>query len=99
MRLKVARDLKLTGAYQKAIQEYIRTLFLDRNNGDAYKELAEIYLEIGDLSPAISLLSRALAITFDILLEDKLQSVILMKGRMLMEQADWNNFLEGSEFE
>jgi hypothetical protein len=54
---------------------------------------------MGDLSPAISLYSRALAVSFDIILEDKLQSVILMKGRMLMEQSDWNNFLEGGEFE
>lgn len=81
------------------MQEYIKALFLDKNNSEAYKELGGIYLVMGDLTPAIALYSRCLALHFDITVEEQLQSVILMRGMMLMEQCDWNNFLEGGDHE
>lgn len=42
--MKTARNLVSQSKYFDAIQEYIKALFLDKNNSEAYKELAAIYL-------------------------------------------------------
>ncbi|CAD8093958.1 unnamed protein product [Paramecium sonneborni] len=96
--LQNAKQLVKTDVHE-AIKEYYKILFLNKNHLQSYQDLAQLYVKIGDYSPAIACLQYSYSVKQDILVEDELQALILLKGQSLLEQGDVTNFLEGTEFE
>ncbi|KAM3130058.1 hypothetical protein pb186bvf_017856 [Paramecium bursaria] len=98
IRLKKAKEKSKTNI-KAAIQEYYQILFLDNKHLQSYKELAQLYFSIGDISPAISCLQLCQTIKYDVIVEDDLLQYIYLRGLSLLYAGDVNNFLEMSEYE
>ncbi len=54
---------------------------------------------MSDLSTAIMLYKKANTIAHSVSVEEELKKLLLRKGMMLLEQGEYNNYLEGTQYE
>lgn len=82
-----------------SIAEYQKAIFLQSQNPLYYKELGDVFIEMGDISSAILMYNKSNTLKYNIMIEDTLKELLIRKGTMLLEQGDYNDFLEGSQYE
>ncbi|KAL4464320.1 hypothetical protein ABPG72_017106 [Tetrahymena utriculariae] len=98
-RLNEARSAIQSKDYYAAINGFTKVIFLKSNQSETYKELADAYSQINDISTAIMLYKKANQLSYSLVTEDKMKDLLFRKGLMLLMQGEYSDILEGSQYE
>eukprot|EP00357_Protocruzia_adherens_P002335 CAMPEP_0114978836 /NCGR_PEP_ID=MMETSP0216-20121206/4034_1 /TAXON_ID=223996 /ORGANISM="Protocruzia adherens, Strain Boccale" /LENGTH=524 /DNA_ID=CAMNT_0002340089 /DNA_START=865 /DNA_END=2439 /DNA_ORIENTATION=+ len=90
-----AKEFDSMGEYEKALAEYSKVQFLDKNNADVYIVKAELYLKMCDFGSAISHYKKANTLRPSSYLEERLSSLYFIKG---LSMIDGGNCFEAIDF-
>lgn len=98
-RLATAQQLLKDSQFNKCIFEYTKIIFLQPENAYIYKLLAQVYVKLNDLTAAILLYKKSLTLLYSEETEEQLKQLLLLKGILMIQQGDCNDFLEGTEYD
>ncbi|KRX03891.1 hypothetical protein PPERSA_04769 [Pseudocohnilembus persalinus] len=87
------------GDFEQAIFEYSKIIFLNPKSSQSFKDLGNLYKHIQDYTMAINMYKKSFSLDQDKQTEQELKQLLRIKGMMLLEQGEINNFLQGTDFE
>ncbi len=84
-------------SYENAVADYLAALDLDESTAEVYRKAAEVYVALGDLDSAITLLERGVAATEDKDLQTYLDELKAKQSLFVLIREDSYSALDDSE--